>query len=693
VRLPQPGFSDVSKVISRLEATNQSLVVTVKGNVESMPQLTRSQKAQFWLTASAWSQAKAKNLSFNLGGTVTGKLYVTVPLLQAKGLHPGQKVAVSGSLYKPKAATNPQAFNFRDYLIKEGAFAGFSGRQISILNKGSPWGWWAIRQRIVHSQVRWLGMPEGPLVSAMVLGSSAVDLPFNVRDEFTQVGLAHALAASGFQTSLILAVVLVLVRRFSQQERLILGTTALTIFACLSGFEPAVMRAVLMGIAGLLALVIGRKSKPVGVLLGVAVFLLLINPLWIWHLGFQLSFLATLGLIVMVPSLTQRLDGLPPAIATLLAVPLAASLWTLPLQLFAFGVFPPYSLLANLLTTPLISLITIGGFISGLMGLIWPFAGSALSWLLYYPSHILIALVHFFSQLPGSSLAVGTIALWQLVILYGLLCSVWLWPWWQPRWWLAGLVALGLVLIPVWQTKTSTFQVTILETPRVPVMVIQQPEATMLVNTGDRLTASLTVVPFLRQQGINQIDWAIATDTNPKSQSGWPEIWQRLSIKTFSYIPNLTTAPGQQKMLEDLQQKVIKLPFQQDQVVSVGSTSAKLIRADPLALQFQINRLTWLLLSDPKNAGQEVWLATARLPAIQVLWWSGKNFKPSVADILKPAVVILSSASVDAAAIAELQAKNIQVYWADRDGAIQWTPKNNFETTLDPMHSVDSKLN
>jgi competence protein ComEC len=146
-------------------------------------------------------------------------------------------------------------------------------------------------------------------------------------------------------------------------------------------------------------------------------------------------------------------------------------------------------------------------------------------------------------------------------------------------------------------------------------------------------------------------------------------------------------------MLEDLQQKVIKLPFQQDQVVSVGSTSAKLIRADPLALQFQINRLTWLLLSDPKNAGQEVWLATARLPAIQVLWWSGKNFKPSVADILKPAVVILSSASVDAAAIAELQAKNIQVYWADRDGAIQWTPKNNFETTLDPMHSVDSKLN
>jgi len=61
-----------------------------------------------------------------------------------------------------------------------------------------------VKARIIRSQVRWLGSPEGPFVSSMVLGSKAVDLPYDIRDSFIQVGLAHALAASGFQTSLIL---------------------------------------------------------------------------------------------------------------------------------------------------------------------------------------------------------------------------------------------------------------------------------------------------------------------------------------------------------------------------------------------------------------------------------------------------------------------------------------------------------
>jgi competence protein ComEC len=60
---------------------------------------------------------------------------VTVPLFKATGIHPGQAIALTGSLYKPKPSANPGGFDFQAYLAKEGAFAGFKGRQINLLEK------------------------------------------------------------------------------------------------------------------------------------------------------------------------------------------------------------------------------------------------------------------------------------------------------------------------------------------------------------------------------------------------------------------------------------------------------------------------------------------------------------------------------------------------------------------------------
>jgi competence protein ComEC len=85
-----------------------------------------------------------------------------------------------------------------------------------------------------------------------------------------------------------------------------------------------------MGCGALIGLVVQRKRKPLNSLLIAATLLLLFNPVWIWDIGFELSFLATLGLMVTVQPLIKRLDWLPPAIASLVAVPITASIWTLP---------------------------------------------------------------------------------------------------------------------------------------------------------------------------------------------------------------------------------------------------------------------------------------------------------------------------------------------------------------------------
>lgn len=377
-RTPQPAVNDISRFVRGIDGTNQEQIVSVQGKVASTPRLTRSQRGQFWLEATQLDKIKGGDES-TINQTVTGKLYVTVPLLQATGLYPGQAITVTGGLYKPKPAANPGSFDFRNFLEREGTFAGISGQRVSFLDpqKRPQWGWWIVRQRIVRSQVRWLGSPEGPIVSSMVLGSKAVDLPYDIRDSFIQAGLAHALAASGFQTSLILSLLLVITRRLSPKLQIGWGVGALIIFLGLTGLQPSVLRAVIMGFGVLIALAMKRKAKPLGSMLVAATLLLLFNPLWIWDLGFQLSFLATLGLLVTVPLLIKRLDWMPPVVACLIAVPIAASIWTLPLQLYVFGVVPLYSLVVNVITTPLISVISISGIISALTALIWPLAGSA----------------------------------------------------------------------------------------------------------------------------------------------------------------------------------------------------------------------------------------------------------------------------------------------------------------------------
>lgn len=683
-QIPQPAGNDISKFVPSVDVSNQEQIVTVQGKVASTPRLTRNQRGQFWLKA---TQLDEEN---NLSRDVTGKLYVTVPLLQVTGLHEGQAIAVTGNLYKPKAAANPGSFDFKAYLEREGTFAGLKGRQVNFLDErqASEWGWWKLRERIVRSQVRWLGSPKGPLVSSMVLGSKAVDLPYDIRDLFIQTGLAHALAASGFQISLILGLILGATKRFSERSQLISGMVALGIFLGLTGFQPSVLRAVIMGFAALIALATQRKVKPLGSILVAATLLLLFNPLWIWDLGFQLSFLATLGLIVTVPPLVKWLDWMPPVIAALIAVPIAASLWTLPLLLHVFSVVPVYSIVVNIISIPLISIISIGGMIAALAALILPVAGSALAWLLYYPTHLLIGLVEFFCQLPGNSVAVGTISVLQLLAIYGLIGLAWLLPWWQRRWWLAGLIAIALLLVPGWLSSATVFRVTVLAGTVEPVLVIQEQGKVLLVNSGNVNNARFTVLPFLQQQGVNKIDLVIATNSQFDNSSGWLEILNRIPVKTFYHLPLEDNKTSNLAIIKALQVRRGRYqPLSVGQTVADGSIKVQLIDDQIPMLHLQIQGQSWLILENINLKEQKKLTLTGSLPRVQVLWWSGKSLNTDLLKLVRPEVAIASSASLAPDTMFRLREGKTKLFWTGRDGAIQWTPNRKFEATVETMEN------
>ena len=692
-RVPQPGAKDISQFVPPGNNSNQEQLVIVRGEVASNPRLTRSQRGQFWLEATQLDEVKNEKGSAGVPKGVTGKLYVTVPILQATGLYPSQQIAVTGILYKPKAASNPGGFDFQKFLKQEGTFAGLIGRQINVLDQERKWGWWQIRERIVRSQVRWLGIPEGPLVSAMVLGSKAVDLPYDIRDLFVQAGLAHALAASGFQTSLILSVILQLTRRAKKATQFTLGFLALIIFLSLTGFQPAVLRAVIMGFAALVGLLLKRKVKQLGSLLLAATLLLVFNPLWIWDLGFQLSFLATLGLVVTVPALVNRLAWLPPAIAALIAVPLAATLWTLPVQLFVFGVVPSYSLLLNVVSTPLISIISIGGIISALVALIWTEAGSFLAGVLHYPTDWLIKLVEFFSKLPGNSVAVGSISTWQLLAIYVLIILVWLVPWWQRRWWFASVIAIALVFIPLWHSTNTLFRITVLESGTEPIVVVQDRGTVTVINSGDEGTGRFTILPFLQQQGVNQINWAIATDFQGNESNAWLELLQRLPIKNFyEYSPKPENSLATQAIQQELQKyQGGYQPMAVGQAVETGSIVAQLINEQLPILRLQILDQNWLLVGNIKSKEIQKLVKNGSLPHPQVLWCAPQSLKDLVIA-LKPEVAIASSGNFDIKALSELNQTQTKLFFTGRDGAIQWTPNGQFEAFIEATENKSSIL-
>jgi len=689
LRQPQPTLDDIS---THVAPANQEQLVTVQGKVASIPRLTRNQEAQFWFEARRLSEVEGKDGPAEMGRLATGKLYVTLPLLRATGLKPGQPISVTGFLYKPKPAANPGGFDFRSYLARQGAFAGLKGRQIRLPDEDEKsrkqWAWWRIRQRVIRAQVRWLGSPAGLLVSSMVMGRRSVDLPYDLRDQFIQVGLAHTLAASGFHVSLVLGAILTLTRWRSRRVRLALGTLALVVFAGLTGFQPSVLRATLMGFAALVALLAERPVKPLGTLLMAAVLLLVFNPLWIWDLGFQFSFLATLGLIVTAPTLAKWLDWLPSPIASLVAVTLGAALWTLPLQLYVFGLVTPYSILANIITAPLIIIISIGGMLSGLTALIWPVLGSVLAWLLFLPVHGLLKLVNLLTDLPGSSIAIGNISLAQTVVLYGLMVAFWLRPQWRKRAWLAVLLAMGLIFIPIWQTQSTLYRATVLATSDEPILVIQQQRQVTLINSGDINTVRFTVLPFLQQQGVNQIDWVISTNSRLDASSGWKELLKHLPIANFydgsAILDRAAVRPSLAQAVRS--RKGNYKTLQIGQAIQIGSTTCKLIVAKPAVLQLQIDGQLWLLLGNLKPDRQKQLAITGRLPRAQALWWSGETLSSELLETLQPEIAIASARTLKPDTIAQLKQHKVQLYWTGRDGAIQWNPdmpEAGFKTTLD----------
>jgi competence protein ComEC len=634
-RSPLPGETDISRFVPVV----RSQQVMVRGVVEELPRLTRSEQIQLWLRVEGLDVGGLANRLTIAPEQAKGRLYVTVPQELGADLYPGSRLQVKGWLSLPESAKNPGGFDFQKFLRQADCFASLRGETLTLDAKPTRFGLWQIQRRIVRSLSAQLPVPEGALLSAMVLGGRVVDLPFDLKDKFAQVGLA---------------VVLALTQKLPNRLQVLIGVLCLGLFLGLTGLSPAVCRAVVMGLAVLLAKWFDQQAEPLGALVFATTLLLVINPLWAHDLGFQFSVLATLGLLVTVPGLQARLIALPPWLASALAVPIAAFIWTLPLQLHCFGVMSPYAVLVNLVTTPLIVVISLGAVLLAVIAAIVPVWASSLAWSLHYPVVWLLGIVDMASRLPGVSWAVGLLPLGLMVLLYGILAVLWQWPR-SRRWgWAIGLGAAAIIWVPAIAQQTQLTQITALVTRDQPVLVVQDRGRSGLVNSGQPRTAQLTVLPFLQQQGVGQLDWAIALAAEIE---GWQTLRQRVPIRQL-YDRELVVGRS----------------------MKLGRSRGESLAPDLMSVQ--VGRSRWLLATALPGQTQLELAQVAALRGHGVLWWPGGKLRSALIDQVQPQVAIAFGQRLDGLTEEMLQQRGVQVFWLKRDGAVQWRSGQGFRSSL-----------
>lgn len=340
----------------------------------------------------------------------------------------GETIEVTGTLVLPEPfeTDSGRTFRYDRFLAKDGIFALVEFAKLTSVSP--PEG---IRAQVMGSLLslkHWfqdglsyaLPEPSASLASGLITGGKQ-GLGEELLDAFIIVGLVHIVVLSGYNVMIVAEAVLLLCGRlFSRRAAAVFAGVTVGLFVLAAGAGAASVRAGLMAGLALLARATGRTYAVVRALLVVAVLMLVANPfLLAYDPGFQLSFIATVGLILLSPVFERKLGFVKSAFwRDLLAATLAAQIAVLPLLLYQTGLFSFASLPANLLVLPLVPLAMGLSAIAGVAGMLVP----AIAPYIGFPAHsallYIVELARFSAGVPLASMYVPQFPFWITAVAY-----------------------------------------------------------------------------------------------------------------------------------------------------------------------------------------------------------------------------------------------------------------------------------
>ncbi|MCJ7585829.1 MAG: ComEC/Rec2 family competence protein [Anaerolineales bacterium] len=369
--------------------------------------------------------------SLPVGGLILARI------LPGQTFHYGDVIRLRGLLKTPP---ENEEFSYRDYLAREGIHAYMPSAEATLLpfrgGNSLVAAIYALKERSLAVIYRIFPDPEASLLSGILLGVDT-GLPADLLQAYKDTGTAHIIAISGFNITIIAALFVALFSRLlGPRKGALAAVVGIALYTILVGANAAVVRAALMGGLALFARQVGRRQDGLNTLTFVAALMAVGNPFVLWDVGFQLSFAATLGLILYAQPLqewvTQRLTRVsPPETAQKISAPLtdyflftlAAQLTTLPIMAYQFGRISLVSLIANPFILPAQPAVMLFGGLALLLGLLYLPLGQLAAWLAWPFVVYTNRAVELFASFPHGVLVLGNFSLLFVILFYAALLS------------------------------------------------------------------------------------------------------------------------------------------------------------------------------------------------------------------------------------------------------------------------------
>lgn len=388
----------------------------ISGQIADLPQQNGGEYAYTIKTASVEEDGRIY--------TVKTKIrYKTDYVIPAKPL---DNVKAVVDLSVPPTA-NGTGFDSRSYYKSKGVylFAVPDGTAKPVVkkveNKGPYYYAIMLRQYISSAMQQYIGGDEGALADSILIGDTS-SLPDTISSDFKTTGISHILAVSGTQVSIIMQYLLILASFLRLPRRPFAAVTAGAVVAymAVTGFSPSVMRAGIMGIVYLCAVLVQRDADTMNSL-GLAVLLIcLVNPYAATDIGLLLSFTATLGMVLLsgklfkfakshMEKMTERTRKVLILPVGVLCETIGASMVTFPIIVIAFGRVSAVSLIANMVEVPISLLVTLSAAVVAVLAplRIFVFIIKPVAVLVRLACAFMAAFAHMLVSLPFASISVA----------------------------------------------------------------------------------------------------------------------------------------------------------------------------------------------------------------------------------------------------------------------------------------------
>ncbi len=357
----------------------------------------------------------------------------------------GDELEISGLLETPPEF---EYFSYQEYLANRGIYSVLRRPQIKLLahGQGNPIyaALFALKERALSTIGAILPEPEASVLAGILLGVGH-GIPKDLEEQFSITGTTHVLVISGTNIAFLAGILTAIGHRLAGKRKATPFVLAgIAMYTILVGADAAVVRAAFMGGLYVLALHYGRQSHALISLMVAASMMTLLDPRTLWDVGFQLSFAATLGLILLVSPMQEVLESwlckwLPeikvkPVVNVLndaLIITLAAQIMTTPIILYTFGRLSLVSPLTNLLILPPQPILMIAGGIATLLGLVWLPMGRVMGWVAWLVLTYTVRVVEITARIPFAAIDIQRPSLIMIWLYYGSLLG---WLAWKGGW-------------------------------------------------------------------------------------------------------------------------------------------------------------------------------------------------------------------------------------------------------------------